>query len=55
MLEATKVSTTGHLYFIPRRHMDKVDTFEMFIEQLKPYRAMNQNDNALSVNSFWHR
>ena len=50
MLEATKVSTTGHLYFIPRQHMEKVDTFETFIEQLS---AINQNDNALSVNSFY--
>ena len=50
MLEATKVSTTGHLYFIPRQHMEKVDTFETFIEQLS---AMNQNDNTLSVNSFY--
>ena len=50
MLEATKVSTTGHLYFIPRQHMDKVDTLETFIEQLS---AMNQNDNSLSVNSFY--
>ena len=50
MLEATKVSTTGHLYFIPRQHMDKVDTFETFIEQLSD---MNQNDSALSVNSFY--
>ena len=30
--------------------MDKVDTFETFIEQLSD---MNQNDNALSVNSFY--
>ena len=29
---------------------DKVDTFETFIEQLSD---MNQNDNALSVNSFY--
>ena len=50
MLEATKVSSTGHLYFIPRQHMDKVDTFETFIEQLS---AINQNDNALSVNNFY--
>ena len=50
MLEATKVSTTGHLYFIPRQHMDKVDMFETFIEQLSD---LNQNDNALSVNSFY--
>ena len=50
MLEATKVSSTGHLYFIPRQHMEKVDTFETFIEQLS---AMNQNDNGLSVNSFY--
>ena len=39
-----------HLYFIPRQHMDKVDTFETFIEQLSD---MNQNNNALSVNSFY--
>ena len=50
MLEATKVSSTGHLYFIPRQHMERVDTFETFIEQLS---AKNQNDNALSVNSFY--
>ena len=30
--------------------MDKVDTFETFIEQLSD---MNQNNNALSVNSFY--
>ena len=30
--------------------MDKVDTFETFIEQLS---AINQNDNALSVNNFY--
>ena len=39
-----------YLYFIPRQHMDKVDTFETFIEQLS---AINQNDNALSVNNFY--
>lgn len=50
MLEATKVSTNGHLYFIPRQHMDKVDVFETFIEQLS---ELNQNDSSLNVNSFY--
>ena len=51
MLEATKVSSTGHLYFIPRQHMDKVDTFETFIEQLS---AMNQNDNCAERQQLLH-
>lgn len=50
MLEATKVSANGHLYFIPRQHMDKVDTFETFLEQLS---ELNRNNNALTVNSFY--
>ena len=36
--------------FPKRTDTDKVDTFETFIEQLSD---MNQNDNALSVNSFY--
>lgn len=50
MLEATKVSANGHLYFIPRQHMEKVDTFETFLEQLS---EMNRNDSVLTVNSFY--
>ncbi len=50
MLEATKVSTTGHLYLSRGSTWRKWTRFETFIEQLSD---MNQNDNALSVNSFY--
>ena len=33
-LEATKLSITGHMYFVPRTHMDGVDVFEDFITLL---------------------
>ena len=33
-LEATKMSVNGHLYFVPRHSMEKVDIFEDFIEAL---------------------
>ena len=49
-LEATKVSSTGHLYFIPRQHMAGVDVFESFIEQLS---TLNRNETPLTVNSFY--
>ena len=49
-LEATKVSSTGHLYFVPRHNMEKVDVFESFIEQLS---TMNRNETSLTVNSFY--
>ena len=49
-LEATKVTGTGHNYFVPRHTMAQVDTFEAFIEGLN---ALNQNDNFLTANSFY--
>jgi len=49
-LEATKLSITGHLYFVPRTHMDKVDVFEDFITLLG---GLNQKDTPLMVNSFY--
>jgi len=49
-LEATKLSITGHLYFVPRTHMDKVDVFEDFIALLG---GLNQKDTPLMVNSFY--
>lgn len=50
-IEATKVSGNGHLYFVPRHTMEKVDAFETFIEELN---ALNRNnDNVLTVNSFY--
>lgn len=49
-LEATKLSITGHMYFVPRTHMDKVDVFEDFITLLGGF---NRKDTPLMVNSFY--
>ena len=49
-IEATKLSITGHMYFVPRTHMDKVDTFEDFITLLS---GLNKNATPLVVNSFY--
>ncbi len=49
-LEATKVSINGHLYFVPKHTMEKVDTFESFIEELS---NRNRNDKTLTANSFY--
>ena len=49
-LEATKLSITGHMYFVPRIHMDKVDVFEDFITLLGGF---NRKDTPLMVNSFY--
>lgn len=49
-LEATKVTGNGHNYFVPRLHMEKVDTFETFIESLN---ELNRTENFLTANSFY--
>ena len=49
-IEATKLSITGHIYFVPRIHMDKVDTFEDFITLLG---GLNKKATPLVVNSFY--
>lgn len=49
-IEATKLSITGHMYFVPRIHMDKVDIFEDFITLLS---GLNKNATPLVVNSFY--
>lgn len=49
-LEATKVTGTGHNYFVPRHTMTQVDTFESFIEGVN---TLNRNDNFLTANSFY--
>ena len=49
-LEATKLSITGHMYFVPRTHMDGVDVFEDFITLLG---GLNRNGAPLMVNSFY--
>ena len=49
-IEATKLSITGHMYFVPRNYMDKVATFEDFITLLS---GLNKNATPLVVNSFY--
>lgn len=49
-LEATKLSITGHMYFVPRTHIEKVDVFEDFITLLGGH---NKKDTPLVVNSFF--
>ena len=49
-LEATKLSITGHMYFVPRPFMDQVDVFEDFISLLGEH---NHKQTPLVVNSFY--
>lgn len=49
-LEATKLSVTGHMYFVPNIHMDKVAVFEDFIFLLG---GLNKSGTPLTVNSFY--
>lgn len=49
-LEATKVSIAGHMYFVPRTHMEKVDIFEDFLTLLG---GLNRNGTPLTVNSLY--
>lgn len=49
-LEATKLSINGHMYFVPRTHMDQVDVFEDFITLLG---GMNRKETPLMVNSLY--
>ena len=49
-LDATKLSITGHMYFIPRTYMDGVNVFEDFITLLG---GLNRNGAPLMVNSFY--
>lgn len=49
-LEATKLSVTGYMYFVPRLYMDQVDIFEDFISLLG---GLNKKDTPLVVNSFY--
>ena len=49
-LEATKLSVTGHMYFVPRLYMDKVDIFEDFITLLS---GLNKRETPLVINSFY--
>ena len=49
-IEATKLSITGYLYFVPRTFMAKVDVFEEFINLLS---GLNRKGTPLMVNSFY--
>ena len=49
-LEATKLSISGHVYFVPRTHMDKVGVFEGFIKLLG---GLNRKETPLVVNSLF--
>ena len=49
-LEATKLSITGHMYFVPRTYMDQIDIFEDFITLLS---RLNKKATPLVVNSFY--
>lgn len=49
-IEATKLSITGHMYFVPRTYMEKVDIFEDFIALLS---HLNKKGTPLIVNSFY--
>ena len=49
-MEATKLSITGHMYFVPRTYMEQVDIFEDFITLLS---GLNKNNTPLVVNSFF--
>lgn len=49
-IEATKLSITGHMYFVPRTYMEKVDIFEDFIALLS---GLNKKGTPLIVNSFY--
>ena len=49
-LEATKLSVTDHMYFVPRTYMEQVDIFEDFITLLS---GLNKKQTPLVVNSFY--
>lgn len=49
-LDATKLSIAGHMYFVPKTYMEKVNLFEDFINLLG---GLNRNNTPLMVNSFF--
>ena len=44
------MSIAGHMYFVPRTHMEKVDIFEDFLTLLG---GLNRNGTPLTVNSLY--
>jgi hypothetical protein len=49
-LEATKLSVNGHLYFIPRHSMEKVDIFEDFLDSVG---KLSHTGTPLMANSIY--
>ena len=49
-MEATKLSANGHLYFVPRHTMERVDIFEDFMDSLS---QLNRTQNPLMANSIY--
>jgi hypothetical protein len=49
-MESIKMSVHGKLYFVPRKKIDMVDTFEDFIMLMDAY---NKRDGKLTANSFF--
>lgn len=50
ILESTKLSVNGHLYFVPRHNMEKVDIFEDFVAELS---RLSRNQTHLMANSIY--
>ena len=50
ILESTKLSVNGHLYFVPRHNMEKVDVFEDFVAELS---RLSRNQTHLMANSIY--
>lgn len=50
ILESTKLSVNGHLYFVPRHNMEKVDIFEDFVAELS---QLSRNQTHLMANSIY--
>ena len=48
-LDATKLSIAGHMYFVPRTYMEKVDIFEDFITLLGNLNRNNTTDRKSVV------
>ena len=50
ILESSKLSVHGHLYFVPRHNMEKVDIFEDFVAELS---RLSRNQTHLMANSIY--
>ena len=50
ILESTKLSVNGHLYFVRRHNMEKVDIFEDFVAELS---RLSRNQTHLMANSIY--